>query len=104
MYIGLCAGFAASTWIAQVPTLSNWFVKKRGLALGHLQHLPGRGLLFEYRHALPHRGPGLANELSGACGHDVLLIVLPVCIIFHRDHPSDKGTIADAPFVQEPAG
>ena len=99
MYIGLCAGFAASTWIAQVPTLSNWFVKKRGLALGISNTCQGGAFCLNI--ATPYLIAALGWRMSYlALAGVTLLIVLPVCIIFHRDHPSDKGTIADAPFVQ----
>ncbi len=99
MYVGLCAGFAASTWIAQVPTLSNWFVKKRGFALGISNTCQGGAFCLNI--ATPYLIAALGWRMSYlALAGVVLLIVLPVCIIFHRDHPSDKGTIADAPFVQ----
>ncbi len=100
MYIGLCAGFAASTWIAQVPTLSNWFVKKRGLALGISNTCQGGAFCLNI--ATPYLISALGWRMSYlALAGVTLLIVLPVCIIFHRDHPSDKGTIADAPFILE---
>ncbi len=98
MYIGLCAGFAAGTWVAQVPTLSNWFVKKRGLALGIANTCQGGAFCLNI--ATPYLIAALGWRMSYlALAGVVLLFVLPICIVFHRDHPSDKDTIADAPFV-----
>ncbi len=99
MYVGLSAGFAAGTWVAQVPTLSNWFVKKRGLTLGIVN--TAQGGAFGLNIATPYLIAGLGWRMSYlVLAGTILLIVLPVCAIFHRDRPSDKGTIADAPFVQ----
>ncbi len=98
MYIGLCAGFAAGTWVAQLPTLSNWFVKKRGFALGIVNTAQGGAFVLNI--ATPYLIAALGWRMSYlALAGMVLLIVLPICIVFHRDHPSDIGTIADAPFV-----
>ena len=98
MYIGLCAGFAAGTWVAQLPTLSNWFVKKRGFALGIVNTAQGGAFVLNI--ATPYLIAALGWRMSYlALAGVTLLIVLPICIVFHRDHPSDKGTIADAPFV-----
>ncbi len=100
MYAGLCAGFAAGTWVAQVPTLSNWFVKKRGLALGVVN--TAQGGAFALNIATPYLIAALGWRMSYlALAGVVLLLVLPVCAVFHRDHPADKGTVADAAFAQD---
>lgn len=103
MYIGLCAGFAAGTWVAQVPTLSNWFVKKRGFALGVVN--TAQGGAFGLNAATPWLIAALGWRMSYlALAGVILLFVLPVCALLHRDRPEDKNTIADAPFVQAPPG
>lgn len=100
MYAGLCAGFAAGTWVAQVPTLSNWFVKKRGLALGVVN--TAQGGAFALNIATPYLIAALGWRMSYlALAGATLLLVLPVCAIFHRDRPADKGTVADAAFVRD---
>lgn len=102
MYVGLCAGFAAGTWVAQVPTLSNWFVKKRGLALGIVNTAQGGAFVLNI--ATPWLLSALGwrmSYLALACA--ILLFVLPICVLFHRDRPEEKSTIADAPFVRAPS-
>ncbi len=99
MYVGLCMGFAAGTWVAQVPTLSNWFVRKRGLALGIVN--TSQGGAFALNIATPYLIAALGWRASYlALAGVTLLLVLPLCVILHRDRPEEKNTLADPPFVR----
>ena len=75
--------------------------EKKRVRLGDRQHLRREGPSC-LNIATPYLIAALGWRMSYlALAGITLLIVLPICIVFHRDHPSDKGTIADAPFVRD---
>jgi len=97
-YVLMNIGFASSTWVAQVPTLSNWFVTKRGLALGISSSAQGTAFILNFF------TPILILTLGWRMSYVffsilILFITLPLAAIFHRDHPDQKNTVADQPFL-----
>jgi len=98
MYALLNVGFAASTFVPQVQILSNWFVKRRGLAMGVSNS--GQGFAAVLILALP-----FLIELIGwrhsyfVLAGFTLIFIFPLAALLIRDHPSDRKTVADAPFL-----
>ena len=91
-------GFASSTWVAQVPTLSNWFITKRGLALGISSSAQGTAFILNFF------TPMLILAVGWRMSYVffsilILFITLPLAVIFHRDRPEQKNTVADQPFL-----
>ena len=100
MYALLNVGFAASTFIPQVQILSHWFVRRRGLAMGFSN--AGQGFAAVLNLAVP----GLLALAGWRYGYlalalFTLLLVFPLAALLLRDHPCQKGTWADAPFLSE---
>jgi MFS family permease len=101
MYALLNVGFAASTFVPQVQILSNWFVKRRGLAMGIANS--GQGFAAVLNLAVPFliavigwRGSYLV--LAGFTS----VIIFPLTATLLRDRPHDRATVADAPFLTAP--
>ncbi|MBE0558536.1 MAG: MFS transporter, partial [Proteobacteria bacterium] len=98
MYALLNVGFAASTFLPQVQILSNWFVKRRGLAIGIANS--GQGFAAVLNLAVP-----FLIALIGWRGSYLVLAIFTMILIFPlsafllRDHPYDRDTVADAPFI-----
>ena len=98
MYGLLNVGFAASTFVPQVQILSNWFVKRRGLALGVSNS--GQGFAAVLILAIP-----FLIELIGwrhsyfVLAGFTLIFIFPLAAFLIRDHPSSRRTVADAPFL-----
>ncbi len=97
-YFLMNIGFASSTWVAQVPTLSNWFITKRGLALGISSSAQGTAFILNFF------TPILILALGWRMSYVffsvlILFITLPLAAIFHRDLPEQKNTVADHPFL-----
>lgn len=100
MYFLLCLAFSGGTWVAQVPTLSNWFVARRGFAFGFTNS--AQGLAFALNAATPFLIAWLGWRGSYlALGGMLVFFALPTVALLHRDHPRQKGTVADAPFLAE---
>ncbi|MED5578871.1 MAG: MFS transporter [Nitrospinota bacterium] len=98
-YFLMNIGFASSTWVAQVPTLSNWFISKRGLALGISSSAQGTAFILNF--FTPILIISLGWRMSYIFfGVLILFITLPCAAIFHRDKPEQKNTIADEPFLK----
>ncbi len=98
MYALLNVGFAASTFVPQVQILSNWFVKRRGLAMGIANS--GQGFAAVLNLSVPFligligwRGSYLA--LAGF----TMIFIFPLTAALLRDRPHDRATVADAPFL-----
>ena len=98
MYALLNVGFAASTFVPQVQILSNWFVKRRGLAMGAANS--GQGFAAVLNLAVPFliavigwRGSYLV--LAGF----TTIVIFPLTAALLRDHPHERDTVADAPFL-----
>ncbi|MDA0999435.1 MAG: MFS transporter [bacterium] len=98
MYFFLSAGMIAATYVPQVVAISNWFVRKRGMAMGISNTSQGFAPILNL--ATPVLIGALGWRYSYlAMAAFVLLFTLPVTAIFQRDHPRDKGTVPDAPFL-----
>ena len=101
MYALLNIGFAASTFVPEVQILSNWFVKRRGLAMGIANS--GQGFAAVLNLAVPFLIAliGWRGSYLVLAGFTVLLI-FPLSAFLLRDHPRDRATVADAPFISAP--
>ena len=98
MYALLNVGFAASTFVPQVQILSNWFIKRRGLAMGIANS--GQGFASVLNLVVPF----LITLIGWRQSYLVLAVfalvfIFPVAAILLRDRPRDRGTVADAPFL-----
>jgi MFS family permease len=98
MYALLNVGFSASTFVPQVQILSNWFVKKRGLAIGIANS--GQGFAAVLNLAVPFLigAIGWRNSYLVLAGVTMICIV-PLAAILLRDHPRERGSLADDPFL-----
>ncbi len=98
MYALLNVGFAASTFVPQVQILSNWFVKRRGLAIGIANS--GQGFAAMLNLVVPV----LIALIGWRRSYLVLAlftgtIIFPLAAFLLRDHPRQRATVADAPFL-----
>ncbi|MFP6871442.1 MAG: MFS transporter, partial [Nitrospinota bacterium] len=98
MYALLSVGFAAATFVPQVHILSNWFAKKRGLAMGISTSSQG------FATFLNLATPALIGLLGWRGSYTVLagfalVITFPISAAFLRNDPSEKFTVPDAPFL-----
>lgn len=92
-------GLAFCGWPLIGPTLSNWFVKKRGLAMGIGQ--VGGGFSFAYgviaEFAITEYGWRMAYVIVGA---STIVVLLPLFMLWYYYRPEEKGLTADG--EQEP--
>jgi len=83
-------GLSFCGWPVLSPTISNWFIKRRGLAMGMGQ--VGGGLSFVYaifaEYLISQFGWRHAYFASGGI---LIMVLLPVVLIFYFYHPKDKG-------------
>jgi MFS family permease len=98
MYALLSAGFAMATYVPQVHILSNWFHKRRGLAMGISTSAQGFATVLTL--ALPSllgvfgwRGSYAALALF------VIFFAFPLAAGLLRNDPEEKDTVPDAPFL-----
>jgi MFS family permease len=98
MYALLNVGFAASTFVPQVQILSNWFVKRRGLAIGIANS--GQGFAAVLNLTVPFLIACIGWRVSYLvlAGFTVILI-FPLSALLLRDHPHNRATVPDAPFI-----
>lgn len=94
----LSLGFGAATYVPQVQVLSNWFVRRRGLALGLTSSAQGIAFATSVISAALIGWLGWRETYLVFSGL-TLFVTFPLVVIFIRDLPSDKGTVADAPFL-----
>jgi MFS family permease len=98
MYALLNVGFASSTFVPQVQIVSNWFIKRRGLAMGITNS--GQGFAAILNLAIPFLIDILGWRMSYLVLASVMVILLfPLAALLLRDRPSDRDTVADAPFL-----
>jgi len=97
MYGLLNVGFAASTFVPQVQILSNWFVRRRGLAMGISNS--GQGFATVLILALPFLigRIGWRNSYLVLAGF-TLLLIFPLAAFLLRDYPSPQAKISETPF------
>jgi MFS family permease len=98
MYALLNFGFAASTFVPQVQILSNWFIRRRGLAMGIANS--GQGFAAVLNLSVPF----LLALIGWRWSYLVLagftvIVVFPLTAALLRDRPQDRATVADAPFL-----
>ncbi len=92
---GLCVpvGMALAGWPLLAPALSNWFMQKRGLAIGLSQ--AGLGLSFAYgifvRYAINWLGWRPAYVIVGV---SLVFILVPLYAVFFVFRPEQKGLSA----------
>jgi len=84
------AGLSLCGWPILSPTISNWFSKRRGLAMGMGQ--AGGGLSFAYAIFAEY----LISEFGWrhayfANGGILIVVLLPIVLLFYFYHPKDKG-------------
>ena len=98
MYALLNVGFSASTFVPQVQILSNWFVKKRGLAMGIANS--GQGFAAVLNLAVPFLigAIGWRDSYLALAGFTMICIFPPAAILL-RDHPRQRASVADEPFL-----
>jgi len=98
MYALLNVGFSASTFVPQVQILSNWFVKKRGLAMGIANS--GQGFAAVLNLAVPFLigAIGWRDSYLALAGF-TMIFIFPLAAILLRDHPRQRATVADEPFL-----
>jgi MFS family permease len=98
MYFILSLGFGGATHLPQIQVLSNWFVRRRGLALGLTSS--AQGIAFTTSALTSALIAGLGWRLTYLVfGCVILLGTLPLAALLLRDRPQEKGTVADAPFL-----
>ncbi len=98
MYALLSVGFALATFIPQVYILSNWFNKRRGLAMGISTSSQG------FAPVLNLVTPSLIALLGWrmsymAVAAFIILLICPLAAMFLRNSPEEKDTVPDAPFL-----
>lgn len=98
MYALLNIGFAASTFVPQVQILSNWFVKRRGLAMGIANS--GQGFAAVLNLSVPFliAAIGWRGSYLVLAGFTTIFI-FPLAAALLRDRPHERATVADAPFL-----
>ena len=98
MYFLLSVGFAFTANLPQVQLLANWFVVKRGLAMGFSHAAQGFAPILNIFTPLLIVALGWRMSYLALAGV-TLLIVLPFALVLLRDHPREKRTAPDAPFL-----
>ncbi|MBT5367143.1 MAG: MFS transporter [Nitrospinaceae bacterium] len=98
MYALLSVGFALATFIPQVYILSNWFNKRRGLAMGI--STSSQGLAPMLNLAMPPLIAMIGWRMSYiALAIFIILFACPLAALFLRNSPEEKDTVPDAPFL-----
>jgi len=98
MYALLSVGFALATFIPQVYILSNWFNKRRGLAMGISTSAQGFAPVLNL--ATPPLIALLGWRMSYvAVAAFIILLIYPLAALFLRNFPEEKDTVPDAPFL-----
>jgi MFS family permease len=98
MYALLNVGFASSTFIPQVQILSHWFVKKRGLAMGIANS--GQGFAAVLNLAVPFLIAAIGwRDSYLALAVFTMIGIFPLAAILLRDHPRERASVADEPFL-----
>jgi MFS family permease len=92
--IMVAAGLSLTGWTPLTAIVSNWFVKKRGLAFGILSAGFGGSLVFAAiaQFLISTFGWQIAYVIMGAAS---VAIIVPLCGLLMRSHPRDKGVFPD---------
>ncbi len=94
----LSLGFGGATHLPQIQVLSNWFVRRRGLALGLTSSAQGIAFTTSVLTSALIAGIGWRYTYL-VFGCVILMGTLPLAALLLRDHPRGKNTVADAPFL-----
>jgi MFS family permease len=99
--IMVAAGLSLTGWTPLTAIVSNWFVKKRGLAFGILSAGFGGSLVFAAiaQFLISTFGWQIAYVIIGAAS---VAIIVPLCGLLMRGHPRDKGVLPDGVRFQAP--
>ena len=98
MYALLSVGFALATFVPQVHILSNWFVKRRALAMGISTSAQGFATVLNLATPLLLGLLGWRASYAALAAF-VLLFTFPLSAALLRNDPAEKDTVADAPFL-----
>jgi MFS family permease len=99
--IMVAAGLSLTGWTPLTAIVSNWFVKKRGLAFGILSAGFGGSLVFAAiaQFLISNFGWQTAYVIIGAAS---VVVIVPLCGLLMRGHPRDKGVLPDGVRFQAP--
>ena len=87
-------GLSIAGWAPVATLVANWFIRRRALAFGILGAGFGLSLTFAYGAQYVITAFGWRNAYV-AVGLFVALLVAPLCIVFIRREPADKGLFPD---------
>lgn len=92
--IMVAAGLSLTGWTPLTAIISNWFVRKRGLAFGILSAGIGGSLVFAAiaQFLISTFGWQIAYVIIGVAS---VAIIVPLCSLLMRNHPRDKGLLPD---------
>ena len=92
--IMVAAGLSLTGWTPLTAIVSNWFVRKRGLAFGILSAGFGGSLVFAAiaQFLISTFGWQIAYVIIGVAS---VAIIVPLCSLLMRSHPRDKGLLPD---------
>jgi len=92
--IVVAAGLSLIGWTPLSAIVSNWFVRKRGLAFGILSAGFGGSLVFAAiaQFLISTFGWQIAYVIIGVAS---VAILVPLCSLLMRGHPRDKGLLPD---------
>jgi len=96
LFYGVIAavGLSIAGWTPLTTMISNWFVKKRGLVFGILAAAFGVSLPTAYiaQFLISSFGWQIAYVIIGLVS---IIIIVPLCAIFLRRSPREKGLLPD---------
>jgi MFS family permease len=97
----VATGLSLTGWTPLTAIISNWFVKRRGLAFGILSAGFGGSLVFAAiaQFLISTFGWQIAYVIMGAAS---VAIIVPLCGLLMRSHPRDKGVLPDGVRFQTP--
>jgi sugar phosphate permease len=99
IFVGVGTGSMAMAFVATVT--SRWFVRHRGLVSGVLTAAGATGQLI-FLPIIAALATNVGWRAASLVIAGVALLVVPVVLIFLRDHPRDVGTTALGALVDEP--
>ncbi|MBP2320591.1 sugar phosphate permease [Kibdelosporangium banguiense] len=99
IFVGVGTGSMAMAFVATVT--SRWFVKHRGLVSGVLTAAGATGQLI-FLPVVANMATDLGWRPASLVIAAVALLVVPIVLIFLRDHPHDVGTTALGAETDEP--
>lgn len=97
----VAAGLSLTGWTPLTAIISNWFVRKRGLAFGILSAGFGGSLVFAAiaQFLISTFGWRIAYVIIGVAS---VAIIVPLCSLLMRNHPRDKGLLPDGVRLSAP--